>query len=57
LRLATPRLLDQLRRLHAPATLFEIGLMIRYFHASLSRELASGDVIGDHTETHSRWRC
>ena len=48
----TPRLLDQLRRLHAPATFFEIGFMIRYFHASLSRELAIGDVIGDHTETH-----
>jgi peptidoglycan-N-acetylglucosamine deacetylase len=48
----TPRLLDQLRRLHVPATFFEIGFMIRYFHASLTRELHMGDVIGDHTETH-----
>ena len=26
--------------------------MIRWFHASLTRELQMGDVIGDHTETH-----
>jgi peptidoglycan-N-acetylglucosamine deacetylase len=50
----TPLLLDRLTRLHAPATLFEIGFMIRYFHASLIRELRMGDVIGDHTETHPR---
>ena len=48
----TPLLLDELKRLHAPATFFEIGFMIRYFHASLDRELRMGDVIGDHTETH-----
>jgi len=50
----TPSLLGQLRRLHAPATFFEIGFMIRWFHASLVRELQMGDVIGDHTETHPR---
>jgi len=48
----TPRLLDQLQRLHAAATFFEIGFMFRWFHASVSRELRMGDVIGDHTETH-----
>jgi peptidoglycan-N-acetylglucosamine deacetylase len=48
----TPRLLDQLARLHAPATFFEIGFMIGYFHASLQRELRIGMVIGDHTELH-----
>jgi peptidoglycan-N-acetylglucosamine deacetylase len=48
----TPRLLDQLQRLHVPATFFEIGFMFQWFHASASRELAMGDVIGDHTESH-----
>jgi peptidoglycan-N-acetylglucosamine deacetylase len=48
----TPHLLDQLQRLHAAATFFEIGFMFRWFHASVSRELRMGDVIGDHTETH-----
>lgn len=48
----TPRLLDELQRLHVPATFFEIGFMFQWFHASLSRELSMGDVVGDHTETH-----
>ncbi|MBV9309945.1 MAG: polysaccharide deacetylase family protein [Solirubrobacterales bacterium] len=48
----TPRLLDQLAKLHAPATFFEIGSMIHYFHPSLTREEAMGAVIGDHTELH-----
>jgi len=48
----TPLVLDELQRLHVPATFFEIGFMFRWFHASVSRELRSGDVIGDHTETH-----
>ncbi|MGO9751817.1 MAG: polysaccharide deacetylase family protein [Solirubrobacteraceae bacterium] len=48
----TPRLLDQLQRLHVPATFFEIGFMFQWFHASATRELQLGDVIGDHTETH-----
>lgn len=48
----TPALLNELARLHTPATFFEIGFMIGYFHASLTRELAMGDAIGDHTETH-----
>jgi peptidoglycan/xylan/chitin deacetylase (PgdA/CDA1 family) len=48
----TPLLLNQLQRLHVPATFFEIGFMFRWFHASVTRELHLGDVIGDHTETH-----
>ena len=35
----TPKLLDQLERLHVPATFFEIGFMIHYFNDSLEREL------------------
>jgi len=48
----TPALLDQLQRLHVPATFFEIGFMFQWFHDSASRELQMADVIGDHTETH-----
>ena len=48
----TPRLLDELERLHVPATFFEIGFMFQWFHGSVARELRMGDVIGDHTETH-----
>jgi peptidoglycan-N-acetylglucosamine deacetylase len=50
----TPLLLNQLQRLHVPATFFEIGFMFRWFHASVRRELQMGDVIDDHTETHPR---
>ena len=48
----TPRVLDQLQQLHAPATFFEVGFMIHYFNASLERQLRTGDVVGDHTEQH-----
>ena len=48
----TPRVLDQLQKLRVPATFFEVGSMIHYFHASLGRELALGEVVGDHTELH-----
>ncbi len=48
----TPRLLDQLARLHVPATFFEIGFMLRWFHASTVREVHLADAIGDHTENH-----
>ena len=48
----TPRLLDELERVHVPATFFEIGFMFQWFHGSVTRELRMGDVIGDHTETH-----
>jgi peptidoglycan-N-acetylglucosamine deacetylase len=49
---STPRVLDVLERMHVHATFFVIGVMLRYFSASATRELRDGDVIGDHTETH-----
>lgn len=48
----TPQVLNELARLHVPATFFEIGFMLQWFHASTVREVHMGDVIGDHTETH-----
>jgi peptidoglycan-N-acetylglucosamine deacetylase len=48
----TPGVLSVLERFRVHATFFTIGRMERYFGASTSRELADGDVIGDHTENH-----
>jgi peptidoglycan-N-acetylglucosamine deacetylase len=48
----TPQVLSVLERFHVRATFFEIGKMLRYFGASTVREIADGDVIGDHTESH-----
>jgi peptidoglycan-N-acetylglucosamine deacetylase len=48
----TPEVLSVLERLHAPATFFTIGRMLRYFSASTAREIRDGDAIGDHTENH-----
>ncbi len=49
----TYRLLQVIKRLHVPATFFEIGEMMHYFNDPLQDELATRDVvIGDHTETH-----
>ena len=48
----TPSVLDQLERLHVPATFFEVGVMIHYFYDALERQLRTGDVVGDHTERH-----
>jgi peptidoglycan/xylan/chitin deacetylase (PgdA/CDA1 family) len=50
----TPRILDELRRLHAPGTFFEIGFMFRWFRGAAARVVHAGDTIGDHTETHPR---
>jgi peptidoglycan/xylan/chitin deacetylase (PgdA/CDA1 family) len=50
----TPQVLGVLNRLHAPATFFEIGFMFRWFHEAAAQALRSGDVIGDHTESHPR---
>ena len=41
-----------LNRLHVHATFFAIGEEERYFSAGTALELHSGDVVGDHTETH-----
>jgi len=48
----TPQVLSVLERLHAPATFFVVGKMLRYFGASMVREIEDGDAIGDHTESH-----
>jgi peptidoglycan-N-acetylglucosamine deacetylase len=48
----TQQLVATLNRLHVHATFFAIGEEERYFSAGTSSELHSGDVVGDHTETH-----
>ena len=48
----TLQLVATLNRLHVHATFFAIGEMERYFSAGTRAELRSGDVVGDHTETH-----
>jgi peptidoglycan/xylan/chitin deacetylase (PgdA/CDA1 family) len=50
----TPRILDELRRLHAPGTFFEIGFMFRWFRGAAASVVHAGDTVGDHTETHPR---
>jgi peptidoglycan/xylan/chitin deacetylase (PgdA/CDA1 family) len=49
----TPEVLDVLERLHVHATFFVVGKMERYFSASTVREIHDGDVVGDHTQSHS----
>ena len=48
----TQQLVATLDRLHVHATFFAIGDQERYFSAGTIAEIKSGDVIGDHTETH-----
>ena len=48
----TPAILGVLEHYHVHGTFFVIGRMLRYFSPSAVREIADGDVIGDHTETH-----
>jgi peptidoglycan/xylan/chitin deacetylase (PgdA/CDA1 family) len=48
----TQQLVGALNRLHVHATFFAIGEEERYFSAGTLLELHSGDVVGDHTETH-----
>lgn len=48
----TQQLVATLNRLHVPATFFAIGNQEQYFSAGTVAEIDSGDVIGDHTETH-----
>jgi len=45
-------LIRTLRRLHTPGTFFVIGEMERYFSSATRAEVADGDAIGDHTQTH-----
>ncbi len=48
----TRQLVGVLNRLGVHATFFAIGEEERYFSAGTILELRSGDVVGDHTETH-----
>jgi peptidoglycan/xylan/chitin deacetylase (PgdA/CDA1 family) len=48
----TPAVLAALERAHVPATFFEVGFMLRWFHASTSAIVARGDPVGDHTDLH-----
>jgi len=48
----TQQLVAELNRLHVHATFFVIGNQEQYFSAGTVAEVDSGDVIGDHTETH-----
>lgn len=48
----TTQLVETLNRLRVQATFFAIGVEERYFSAGTLLELRSGDVVGDHTETH-----
>ncbi len=48
----TQQLVATLDRLHVRATFFAIGSQEQYFSAGTIAEIKSGDVIGDHTETH-----
>ncbi len=49
----TLKILAVLRRIHAPATFFEIGRLVDAY-PSITRRLAhNGEVIGDHTQHHS----
>jgi peptidoglycan/xylan/chitin deacetylase (PgdA/CDA1 family) len=48
----TQQLVTTLDKLHVHATFFAIGDQERYFSEGTIAEIKSGDVIGDHTETH-----
>jgi peptidoglycan/xylan/chitin deacetylase (PgdA/CDA1 family) len=48
----TQQLVATLNKLHVHATFFAIGEEENYFSAGTTLELRSGDVVGDHTETH-----
>jgi peptidoglycan/xylan/chitin deacetylase (PgdA/CDA1 family) len=48
----TQRLVGELNKLDVHATFFAIGDEERYFSPGTLLELRSGDVVGDHTETH-----
>jgi peptidoglycan/xylan/chitin deacetylase (PgdA/CDA1 family) len=49
---ATPRILETLARLDAPAAFFMVGRHARWFPGVARAVAASGHTIGNHTETH-----
>jgi peptidoglycan-N-acetylglucosamine deacetylase len=48
----TQRLLATLEHLHVPATFFAVGSQEQYFSAGTAAEIAAGDAVEDHSETH-----
>ena len=48
----TPEILDILKREHVPATFFVVGEQLSYFSAGVTREVALGMSVGDHTQSH-----
>jgi peptidoglycan/xylan/chitin deacetylase (PgdA/CDA1 family) len=48
----TQQLVSELNKLGVHATFFAIGEQVRYFAPGTQLELRSGDVVGDHTESH-----
>lgn len=51
----TPRILDALRKYHAPASFFVIGKYIAGNEQILQRERAEGHLIGNHSYCHDFW--
>jgi peptidoglycan/xylan/chitin deacetylase (PgdA/CDA1 family) len=49
----TPRILAWLKAHHVPATFFLIGASARAQPKLVREEVAAGDAVGDHTETHA----
>jgi peptidoglycan-N-acetylglucosamine deacetylase len=49
----TGRLIDELQRLHVPATFFVVGYQLPEFASRLQREVDLGLTIGDHTADHA----
>jgi peptidoglycan-N-acetylglucosamine deacetylase len=48
----TQQLVATLNRLHVHATFFTVGSQEQYFSAGTAAEIAAGDVVEDHSETH-----
>jgi len=51
---STSQILDILEREHVPATFFLIGKNVELHPDQVRREIADGDVIGNHSYSHSR---
>jgi peptidoglycan-N-acetylglucosamine deacetylase len=49
----TDRLIDELQRLHVPATFFVVGYQLPEFAPQLQREIDLGLTVGDHTADHA----
>jgi peptidoglycan-N-acetylglucosamine deacetylase len=49
----TDRLIDELQRLHVPATFFVVGYQLPDFAPQLQREVDLGLTVGDHTADHA----